>query len=379
MKFEIQQEDFQKVLDIVASVVPAKTTLPILTCILLEAQKDQLKLTATNLDISVTTTTDKIIIKKEGRVALPAAKFVSFVRSLRPGEINMALVGKQIRLDAGKARLTENTMNVDEFPALKELPAKEGLPLSGNTLISMINETSYAVSRDETRPALMGILWEIRSDSLTLVATDAHRLARSQRNPGWDINKDREMIADTGGLRHLPRIVAAMQEEDDSITDVSVFMGENQLSFRAGSTVLHTRLLEGPFPDYRAVIPQDNDKEIVVDRHEFIQAIRRVSITADRSTNQVRLGIEKGRMELMAQGAEGSQSEDEIPVSYDGPALEMGFNFSYLQDVLKNIQSDSVVMSLKDAQSASLIRPLDEESEESPLLCLLMPLRLAGD
>ena len=188
------------------------------------------------------------------------------------------------------------------------------------------------------------------------------------------------MIAETGGLPHLPRIVAAMQEEHDTLTDVSMYMGENQLSFRAGSTILHTRILEGPFPDYRAVIPQDNDKEVVVDRQDFIQAIRRVCITADRATNQVRLGIEKGRMELTAQGAEGSQAEDEVAVSYDGPALEMGFNFSYLQDVLKNIRSDSVLLSLKDAQSASLLRPLDEtEGEEVPLLCLLMPLRLAGN
>ena len=119
-------------------------------------------------------------------------------------------------------------------------------------------------------------------------------------------------------------------------------MGDNQLSFRAGPTVLHTRLLEGPFPDYNAVIPQDNDKDITLDKADFAQTIRRVSITADRITSQIKLGIENGRMELSARGTEGSQSEDEIPVSYEGEALEIGFNFVYLQDILKNIKSDSI-------------------------------------
>ena len=187
------------------------------------------------------------------------------------------------------------------------------------------------------------------------------------------------MIVDTAGLRHLPRIAAAMADEDDASGNVTVFMGENQLSFRAGATVLHTRLLEGPFPDYNAVIPRDNDKDVTVDKADFVQAIRRVSITADRITSQIRLGIESGRMELAARGTEGSQSEDEIDVSYDGAAMEIGFNYNYLQDILKNIKSDQVILSLRDAQSAALIKPVDEDGAETGVLCLLMPLRLAGD
>ncbi|MBE0566312.1 MAG: DNA polymerase III subunit beta [Krumholzibacteria bacterium] len=377
MKFAIQQDELQKALDVIANVVPAKTTLPILTCVLMEAKGGRLILSATNLDISITTSTDKVEIKDEGRVAIPAMKFVPFVRSLRPGQVTIAQKGQQIRLDGGKARLTENTMNVEEYPKLKQLEEKNGLELAAGALIDMINETSYAVSRDETRPALMGILWEIRADKLTLVATDAHRLARSERAMAWDVPGDRNVIVDTAGLRQLPRIVAAM--DDEEAPTVTMFMAENQLSFRAGGTVLHTRLLEGPFPDYTAVIPKDNDKDVTVDKAEFIQAIRRVAITADRITSQIKLGIEKGRMELSARGTEGSQSEDEVAVGYDGPALEIGFNFSYLQDILKNLRADTVALSLRDAQSAALIRPLGDEGQDTGVLCLLMPLRLAGD
>jgi len=379
VKFVIQQEELQKALDVIANVVPAKTTLPILTCVLMEASEGRLKLSATNLDISITTSTDKVEIKDEGKVAIPATKFVPFVRSLRPGSVTLAQAGEKIKLDSGKARLTENTMNVEEYPALKELEAKNGLDVEASLLIDMINETSYSVSRDETRPALMGILWEIRPDSLTLVATDAHRLARTTRTMEWTVPGDREMIVDTAGLRQLPRIVTSLKDDEDASGNVTLFMGDNQLSVRAGPTVLHARLLEGPFPDYNAVIPRDNDKDVAIDKQELAQAIRRVSITADRITSQIRLGVESGRMELTARGTEGSQSEDEIPISYEGDAMEIGFNYAYLQDILKNIKAETVVMSLKDAQSAALIKPVTEEGDETGLLCLLMPLRLAGD
>ncbi len=379
MKFEIQQEDLQKALDVIANVVPAKTTLPILTCVLMEVADNRLTLSATNLDISITTNTDKVEIKDAGKVAIPAVKFVPFVRSLRSGTVKIAQKGEQITLVSGKSRLTENTMNVEEYPKLKVLEEKDGLEMEAAVLIDMINETSYSVSRDETRPALMGILWEVRPDSLTLVATDAHRLARSARQLEWTVPGDRDMIVDTAGLRHLPRIAAAHKDDEDASGNMTVFMGENQLSFRAGATVLHTRLLEGPFPDYNAVIPKNNDKDVTIDKADFIQAIRRVAITADRITSQIKLGVETGRMELAARGTDGSQAEDEIPVSYEGDALEIGFNYNYLQDILKNINSDSVVLSLQDSQSAALIKPVDEDGAEIGVLCLLMPLRLAGD
>lgn len=377
MKFEINQEELQKALDVVANVVPAKTTLPILTCVLMEANEGRLKLSATNLDISITTSTEDVDIKDEGRIAIPADKFVSFVRTLRSGTVKFAQKGEKVTLSCGSARMTQNTMNVEEYPALKVLEETNGLDIEAALLIQMVNETSYSVSRDETRPALMGINWEITPDSLTLVATDAHRLARSFRNMTWTYNDSRSMIVDTAGLRHLPRIVAGKKDDDSG--NITVFLGDNQISFRSGNTVLHARLLEGPFPDYNAVIPKDNDKDVTIDKSDLTQAVRRVSIMADRITSQIRVGVESGRMELSARGADGAKSEDEIAISYEGDAMEIGFNFNYLQDILKNIKADTVVLSMRDAQSAALIKPVTEDGTETGLLCLLMPLRLAGE
>ncbi|MBK6734163.1 MAG: DNA polymerase III subunit beta [bacterium] len=229
MKFEIQQEDLQKALDVIANVVPSKTTLPILSCVLLEATKESLTLSATNLDISITTTTTKATVKDPGRIAIPAVKFVPFVRSLRPGAVTISQKGEQITLTSGKSRLTENTMNVADYPALKKPEEKSGLAMNADTLINMINETAYAVSRDETRPALMGILWEVRPTTLTMVATDAHRLARSLRPMEWKFTGEKNLIVDTNGLRQIARIAAAARDEDAANTDINIFIGGSQL------------------------------------------------------------------------------------------------------------------------------------------------------
>ena len=322
------------------------------------------------------TSTEAVDISVEGRAAVLAEKLVSFVRSLAPGVVKMEIESGTLKIRSGKASFVASCMNPEEYPALPELSKSEGLAVPGGVIATMIAETSYSVSRDETRPALMGILWEVTPDGLTMVATDAHRLARSRRTMDWNAPDERSLIVDTAGLKHLSRINAQTDED----IPVEVYLGENQLSFRAGRTVLHTRLLEGPFPDYNAVLPQGNDKLVTVDREALIQAIRRVSITADRITSQIRLGLESGRLELSAKGSDGSQAEDEVAVSYDGEAMEIGFNFTYLLDVLKNMKSGSVCLSLRDSQNAALVSPTTEDGgEDDSLLCLLMPLRLAND
>lgn len=371
MKIEIQQEDLQKALALIANVVPAKTTLPILTCILVEAEGNELKLSATNLDISIVTTSDKAKVQKAGRAAVPAAKFFTFIRSLSPGTVTIEEKKGKIWVTSGKASLEEPSMNVDEFPALPTINAGKELDLDAAGFSDMVRATSYAVSRDETRPALMGVLWELKGDDLTLVATDAHRLARCNDKVDFESPGDRDMIVDTQGLLHFVRLAEGVEK-------AQVTIGDNQLSFRIGPTILHTRLLEGPFPDYRAVIPTNNELKLTVDREIFLQAIRRVSITADRITSQIRLNIAANVMELSATGTDGSHAEDQIEISYDGDQVEIGFNYSYLQDILKNISADSVQVSIRDPQSAALFEPTGDDEGPS-LLCLLMPLRLTSD
>ena len=372
MKFTIQQEDLQKALGIVANVVPGKTTMPILTCVLLEAEDDKLTVSATNLDMSVVTGSGNVNVKDSGRIAVPAVKFVSFVRSLSSGEVEITEKDGRVSVVSGKASLSESSMNAEEFPALPTLDADKGMEVETGDLVGMIKSTAYAVSRDETRPALLGILWELKPTSLTMVATDAHRLARIVRKTDWGIKDLTSLITDTQGLLQFARLAEGVEKAE-------VFFTDNQLSFRIGETVLHTRLLEGPFPDYTAVIPKSNNMTMTIDREAFMNAVRRVSITADRVTSQIRLGIEDGRLELSSTGTDGSRAEDELPIAYDGDAMEIGFNYNYLLDVLKNIDTDSVQMFIKDPQSAALVAPVGTGEDEGDLLCLLMPLRLTSD
>ena len=370
MKISIPQSDLQKALQVVASVVPGKTTLPVLTCVLMEAEGDTLTLSATNLDISVTTRIDGLGIQEGGRAAVPAGKFIPFVRSLSQGEVVLTEKNGKFDVKGGKASFSESSMNADEFPALPALAAGNGLEVDSKTLTGMIKTTAYAVSKDETRPALMGLLWEIKPTSLGMIATDAHRLARIERKLDWAVTDIRNLIADTQGLLQYVRLSEGEEK-------TQLFLGDNQLSFRIGATVLHTRILEGPFPDYTAVIPKSNELKMTVDREAIAGAVRRVSITADRITSQIRLGVENGRLEMSATGTDGSRAEDEIPVSYEGEAMEIGFNYNYLLDVLKNLTTNEIVVSLKDSQSAALLSPVGEDTGE--VLCLLMPLRLTSE
>jgi DNA polymerase III subunit beta len=371
VKFKIQQSELGKALANVASIVPAKTTMPILTCILVNATEDTITFSATNLDLSVTTKTTEATIETPGKVAIPAQKFVSFVKSLYQGEVVVEVDNNNLSVKCGKAGLTESVMNVDEFPALPETGDNEGHKINTDLLSSMIKSTAYAVSKDETRPALMGILWEIKPTSLAMIATDAHRLSKVEASFDWGVTEIKDIITDTAGLLHFARLAEGEKEG-------TVFINDKQLSFQTGNTVLHTRLHDGPFPDYTAVIPQGNNMKVIADRDQFMSGVRRVSITADRITSQIRIGLDKGKLEMSATGTDGSKAQDEMAVSFDGDAMEIGFNYSYLLDVLKNIDAEEIEISVKDSQSAALLAPVSED-KKTDLLCLLMPLRLSSD
>jgi DNA polymerase III subunit beta len=372
LKITIQQSDLNKALSIVSSVVPNKTTMPALTCIKLDAEKDSLTFSATNLDTSILTTIEDVKVEKPGSVAVPANKFVSFVRSLSAGEVVLQEKSGNFTITSGKATLSESSLSGQDFPVLPQLDDKKGYEVDSSILTSMIKSTSYAVSKDETRPALMGILWEVKPTSLAMIATDAHRLAKIERKMDWGITDISNVITDTQGLHHFVRLA---DESDKTV----VYFGNKQLSFVMERTVIHTREHEGPFPDYTAVIPQTNNLLVNIDREAFVNTVKRVSITADRITNQIRLGIEKDRLELSAKGTDGSRAEDELPAAYDGEALEIGFNYNYLLDVLKNISTETIQLAVKDSNSAALISPVDAEEKPADLLCLLMPLRLTSE
>lgn len=372
MKIQVQQSDLVRALSAVASVVSNKTTLPILSTILFDADGEELTLAATDLDVSVVTRIGGVKVGKAGRIAVPASRFVAFARTLGPEKVEIKATGEKVTIGAGRARFDESLMSADEFPALPKVADDQSFEIDSDTLCEMISSTIYAISRDETRPALQGVLWELRPGAFTMVATDGHRLARVRRAVDLPVKSEWKIIASSAGLQQVLRLA-------EGTDTVKIFLGEHQLSFEVGPTTVHTRLVEGMFPTYEQVIPKSNSQRAICDRQTLADRIRRVKISADRVTNQVRFELQKDSLGLSASGTEGSHAEDELKVEYGGEPLIIGFNHNYVEDVLKHMASENVVIALEKPDSAAIFLPGENPSagvDESDDLCLLMPLRL---
>lgn len=263
-------------------------------------------------------------------------------------------------------------MAPEDFPSLPTFGDAAALEIPSNVLTQMIRTTIYAISRDETRPALQGVYWVLDPKSLTMVATDGHRLSRVRRALTLDVSEGRTLIASSAGLQQVMRLAEDVEAE-------KVHLGEHQLSFELGDTVVHTRLVEGMFPKYEQVIPSGNERLVTCDRQTLADRIRRVKISADRVTNQVRFELEPGVLNLSASGTEGSRAEDQLTVEYDGEPLVIGFNHNYVEDVLKHLDAENVQIALDRPDAAAIIVPADPppaKASDSDDLCLLMPLRL---
>jgi DNA polymerase-3 subunit beta len=372
VKIQVPQSDLARGLSAVANVVSNKTTLPILSTILFDAEDDNLTLAATDLDVSVVTHIYGAQTGKTGRTAIPAAKFVPFIRTLGPDTVKLQCTSDKVKVGSGKARFEESTMDAADFPPLPKLIQDTSFEIEAPVLADMIRNTIYAISRDETRPALQGVFWELTPDSFTMVATDGHRLTRTRRSVKLGVKNPRKFIASSAGLQQVLRLI----EDTEKVT---VYVGETQLSFEVGNTTVHTRLVEGSFPNYEQVIPKKNTNHIVCDRQTLADRVRRVKISADRVTNQVRFEFEGPTMNLSATGTEGSRAEDQLSVDYDGDPLIIGFNHNYVEDVLKHLDCENVLIALDRSDTAAIFVPGDgpvEDVTDSDDLCLLMPLRL---
>jgi DNA polymerase-3 subunit beta len=372
VKIQVQQSDLSKALVAVASVVSTKTTLPILSTILFDAEDGELTLAATDLDVSVVTKLREVQTTTAGKAAVPAAKFVPFVRTLGPDPLSLESTVDRVKLRSGKARMEEPAMAAEDFPALPTIEDAESFEVPSAILVDMIKSTIYAISKDETRPALQGILWELDKHSFTMVATDGHRLARVRRKMDLSVASARKLIASSAGLSQVMRLA-------ENVQTVKIYLGEHQLSFEMGDTTVHTRLVEGMFPNYQQVIPASNSERMICDRATLAERVKRVKISADRVTNQIRFELENDQMTLSASGTEGSQAEDEMTVEYQGKALMIGFNHNYVEDVLRHLDGENLVVALERSDAAAIFVPGDSAEVDvldSDNLCLLMPLRL---
>lgn len=369
MKVSLPQKSLTKKIQGISAVVPTKTSLPILSTFLMEVKKGKVYFTANDLDVSLTTVVE-CDIDGEGTVAVPGKKFFEIARSLPDDTVEINTEGEKIAVKCKKSRFRIVGKNAEEFPKLPEQKPLASFTVITSTLGAMVEKTIYAVSGDLTRPSLCGVLWEAKGGNLTMVATDGHRLAKVDFEGGFDNLEGKEFIVSPKALN----ILRSLMEEKE---EVKISLAENHITFDLGDSIIYSRLIEGPFPDYNQVIPKSNKKELVVNREELTDACRRVSILSSAITHQVKLSVGTEVLTLSVNTPDVGEASEELHCKFQGEPLEIGYNARYLLDILKTIETEDIAFLLDRSDNTGIIVPIDD-SQEIHHQCLLMPLRL-GD
>jgi DNA polymerase-3 subunit beta len=371
MEITVSKAELLRELTATQGVVERKTTIPILSNYLFEAAGDKLSLTATDLDLSLRTScTAKV--KKEGSCTIPARKLHDYVKLLPDSEITIKLLENHwVSIRCGRSNTKMVGMARSNFPTLPVFPTAGVVKIPGQVLRSMIAKTGFAIASEESRYTLNGALMVLKPESITMVATDGHRLSHIER-PG------EKFEGVSGELKTL--IPKKCMDELKSLLDstdaeaIEFAKDESTLYFRIGQRLLTSRQLTGQFPNYEAVLPKDNSKSVTLHADELGQAISRVAQFADERSRAVRLKLEKGELRLSASSTETGESEDSLEIDYNGDALTIGFNAQYVLDFLKAVGAGDVKLELKDAQSAGQLRPA--EGEDYKYRYIVMPMRI---
>lgn len=369
MKFSSTSTDLQRVLGNIGGVIPSKSTLPILENFLFNLSKDQLKITSTDLDISMTVTLN-VKSFEEGTIAVPAKKLFETVRALPNIDIEFHADEKNnkilMRTDSGEYKLTGESS--ENFPTIPLFKGKENVDIDNESLRRMIGKTIFAVSTDELRPSMMGILMQFKKDEIRSVATDGHRLVRLIDSNIKSFNLERDIVIPFKALN------LALKSASDTKTNLS--LNENHIMFSFGDSVLISRLIEEKYPNYESVIPPDNEKNLIVDKNQFLSAIRRISIYASTTTHQVRFSIKKGSVTVSAEDIDiGSEARETLTCEYEADPMEIGFNSAYIIDILSHIDTEEVIFKFSTPTRASIVQPFTQREGEN-LLMLVMPVRL---
>lgn len=371
MEFVIEKADLSKTLDLVLHIVPPKTTLPVLSNLLFDVKKDSITVVSTDLDTSISTTVPGNVTT-EGVITVPARRLGEIVRLLPDEPIRFAVEDEaKIRIECGETRYAIMGISEEEFPKIPTIQSKEKIVLPAGTLRRMIAKTSFAVSKDETRPALNGIFWRVEPLRMEMVSTDGYRLAKIEMTGKFPVKGRKEFLVSPKALGQMGLLFG---DSDEEVVDITV--DNNYLVFSFGGTVIYSRLFEGPFPRYEQVIPKDNKKIVYVDRSKAMVACRRVAILSDTLTHQVQVSLDKDSMILRSKTPDLGEATDHVDAEYSEDKMDIGYNAAYLTDILKNIDGDRVLIRLDTPIKAALLEPVEQQKNEN-YFCLLMPLRLA--
>jgi DNA polymerase III subunit beta len=372
MELVVRKNDLLRELQLFQGIVERKNTIPILANVLLEARGEEVKLLATDLEVALRSRC-KATVSKPGSLTLPAKKLYEIVKSLPETDIRITEDKNGVKVAAERFDSRMQTLPKEDFPTLPESAGGPAVALAPSALKEMVAKTQFAITGEDTRFFLNGALFVLRSDSMSLVATDGHRLALVNVNRNGKSSKDKDdseakAILPKKTLGELARLLA----EGDS--DINYERGENHLFFNVGDRVLISRMIDGQFPAYERVIPKANDKHIEFERDRLTNAVKRVALLSNERSRAVKFQIDKGKVDVTSSSPDLGEAHETLPVDYAGAPMQICFNAQYVLDFLAAVTTDVVALELKDEVSQAVMKPVGAEGYDYTYV--IMPMRV---
>ena len=364
MKFRIEKDQILEALQKVQSIVGQRTTLPILSNVLLEAKSGRLSLITTDMEVSVCTSIEADI-QRDGATTLPARRFFSICRDLPNHQVEISVSDDDVAdILSGSYNCKLEGLSVDDFPPMPKFEESSSYKLRQGTFKDILQKTSYAASTDESRAILNSSLMAFRDNKLTVVCTDGRRLALVEQEIEMPEAAELDIVVPTKTVNEL---IKTLNEDGDAIIKTSA----TQVSFEFGNIFIISKLIDGTYPNYRQVIPSQCEERIAVDREMLQSAVRRVSLMLDDQAASVKIKIKENRMELITSSPEVGESHESLPVKYSGKDITIAFNPAFLMAPLKHLDNDEIFLELSDELSPGVIKT------NVPFLYVIMPIRVS--
>ncbi len=373
MEITLNREDFSNAIKIVEKITSQKAMQPILSNILIETvSSDRVKFCATDLNLAINFKTSAQVIS-EGSITLSAKKLSELVSRLSSTEISLATVedSDNVKIKSGKTEFVLIGLPSIEFPKVLENVNEEEFKtvvLNKNEFSKAIKQVIFAVSQQETQGVLTGVCFNIENNILELATTDGNRLTRVQKEIVGNVEELINFIVPAKTLQEVQRISSLVDDEN-----ITLKIQKNKILFEFENLAFQSRLIEGSYPKYQQLIPTNNDKKISIDRCELINSIERVSVMVNDRTNVVRFNFKQSQLEIMADTPEAGRSKDYIDIEYDFDEILTAFNYKYVLDGLKNMESKKVEIEISDTLAAAIFKPQDEKDN---YICLIMPVKV---
>jgi DNA polymerase-3 subunit beta len=366
MKFSIPRSQLIKVLQQVSGTIGGRATLPILGNLLIAVEDGQLLLTATDLEVELIGQLPLENESEAGQITVPARKFLDICRGLPDdADITFSVENERVTVRSGRSRFSLATLPANDFPNIEDWQSELSLTLTQGALRGLIEKTQFSMANQDVRYYLNGMLFDIDGDILRTVATDGHRMAVAQTTLG-EVAEAKQVIVPRKGIQELVKLLDMPEQQ------VEVQIGSANVRVKVNQFVFTSKLIDGRFPDYRRVMPKNTNKTLIAACDSLRQAFSRAAILSNEKFRGVRLNIENGEMRITANNPEQEEAEEILDVDFEGDAIEIGFNVSYVIDVLNTLKCASVRLSMLDANSSALI----EDTEDDSAMYVVMPIRL---